>query len=121
MSQYALYGSIAFVTKRTAKYSQDVANAIDTFFLQPTTKMDPNVNFGQMVRGSGPEGKKGTFTGILDVRGIVKVINAILILKSGGSAEWTNSKDQDMRNWVSEYARWLEESDIGAVTSTRPK
>ncbi|RXW24795.1 hypothetical protein EST38_g1062 [Candolleomyces aberdarensis] len=120
MSQYALYGSIAFATKRTAKYSQDVVNVIDTFFLHPSTKMDPNVNYGQMVRGTGPEGKKGTFTGVLDIRGIVKVINAILILKSGGSAEWTNSKDQDMRSWVSEYARWLEESDIGVMASTRP-
>ncbi|KAJ2928935.1 hypothetical protein H1R20_g8291, partial [Candolleomyces eurysporus] len=120
MSQYALYGSIAFATKRTAKYSQDVVNAIDIFFLYPSTKMNPNVNYGQMVRGNGPEGKKGTFTGVLDIRGIVKVINAILILKSGGSAEWTNSKDEDMRSWVSDYTRWLEDSDIGAMASTRP-
>jgi len=121
MAQYVLYGSIAFAARRTAKYSQDVVNVIDTFFLNPDTKMNPNVKFGQVVRGLGPDGKKGTFTGILDIRGIVKVINGIFILKSGGSAEWTNAKDQQMRDWVLEYSSWLRESDIGVVTATRPK
>jgi hypothetical protein len=121
VGQFALYGSIAFATNRNVMYSQGVVKAIDTFFLDPTSKMNPNVNFGQMVRGPGPEHQNGTFTGILDIRGLVKVINGIFILKSGGSSEWNNAKDQDMRSWVQEYARWLEESKIGGVTATRPK
>lgn len=120
VGQYSIYGSIAFATKRTTKYSQDVVNAIDYFFLNPDTKMNPNVNYGQIVRGEGPKGKKGTFTGVLDIRGVVKVINSIFILKSGGSADWTNTRDQGMRDWILEYSTWLQESDIGKVTATRP-
>lgn len=121
MAQYVIYASIAFATNRSVKYSQGVVNAIDAFFLNPDSNMRPNVNFGQLVRGPGPEGRRGTFTGVLDIRGIVKVINGIFILKSGGSAEWDTAKDQDMRNWVQSYAQWLQESDIGGITASRPK
>lgn len=121
VSQYALYGSIAYAAKAESKYSQGVANAIDTFFLNPDSKMNPNMNYGQVVRGPGPDGQKGTFTGILDLRGVVKIVNSIFVLKSGASADWTNARDQAMHNWFMEYIMWLEESDIGKVTASRPK
>lgn len=79
------------------------------------------MNFGQVVRGPGPEGKNGTFTGILDLRGIVKICNAIGILKELGSSQWTNEKDQAMRHWMEQYVSWLTSSDLGKSTAKKAK
>lgn len=53
-------------TKRTV-------NFIKTWFLDPTTKMNPNLNYAQMHRG--PKGQIGTHTGIL-------YVNVIFVLSS---------------------------------------
>ncbi|KAJ3538507.1 hypothetical protein NM688_g6514 [Phlebia brevispora] len=73
MSQSVLYNALAYALQKTSKYSQNVAKFIDTFFLSSTTGMHPNVNFGQMVRGPGKEHQVGTFTGILDLRGMPRL------------------------------------------------
>lgn len=92
--------------------------------------MNPNVNFGQMVRGPGDNGQKGTFTGILDIRGIVKIVNALLILRTGvrkGSdvsqrgEDDVQSVDAAMRRWVSQYVRWLQTSPLAEKAASRPK
>ncbi|TFK30586.1 hypothetical protein FA15DRAFT_699030 [Coprinopsis marcescibilis] len=120
ISQYVLYGSISVAANKSSKHARGVVNAIDTFFLSPSTAMNPNMNFGQIVRGPGPEGSSGTFTGILDLRGLGKVVNGLMVLKSLGIPEWTTAKDQSMRSWVSRYTQWLTQSDIGKMSATRP-
>ena len=83
--------------------------------------MNPNLNFGQIVRGPGPDGQKGTFTGVLDLRGMVKVCNAIQLLKAGGSSVWTKMRDDAMSAWLSKYSKWLDTSEIGQKAASRPK
>lgn len=83
--------------------------------------MNPNMNYGQIVRGPGIKGRTGTFTGVLDLRGLVKVINAIFLMKASGSPDWTNEREERMGVWMSHYAAWLTESDLGKMTGSRPK
>lgn len=83
--------------------------------------MNPNMNFGQMVRGPGQSGQQGTFTGVLDLRGIVKIINGILILKAAGSPDWTTPRDQELATWMAQYTDWLRNSPLGKLASSRPK
>lgn len=77
--------------------------------------MNPNMNYGQVVRGPRPENQIGTFTGPLDMRGLVKVVNAIMILKESNSQDWTSEIDQSMESWMTQYLSWLQTSDIGKV------
>ncbi|KAF8973712.1 alginate lyase-domain-containing protein [Flammula alnicola] len=119
-AQAVLYNAIAYALKRSSTYSKTAANLIETFFLSPATKMNPNLNFGQIVRGPGPDGVTGTFTGVLDLRGIVKIVNGISIVKAAGSPDWTQDLDQAMVSWLSTYSDWLATSAIGRTTATRP-
>ncbi|EJF66592.1 chondroitin AC/alginate lyase [Dichomitus squalens LYAD-421 SS1] len=119
MSQAVLYNAIAFATKNTKANSQNAAEFIDTFFLAEDTAMNPNMNFGQQVRGPGKDHQMGTFTGILDMRAIVKVINAIAILKAAKSPDWTSARDKAMTDWMGSYASWLENSAIGKETASK--
>ncbi|KAF8167953.1 alginate lyase-domain-containing protein [Crassisporium funariophilum] len=119
-SQAVLLNAVAYALKKTASYSQNVVHFIDVFFLTASTKMNPNMNYGQIVRGPGPDGIAGTFTGVLDLRGVVKVANAISILKAVASPDWTQAREQAMNSWFYSYSNWLTNSDIGKMTSSRP-
>lgn len=83
--------------------------------------MNPNVNFGQIVRGPGENGRTGTFTGILDLRGVVKIVNSISIFKALNSADWSKDRDNALISWFSQYITWLSTSDIGKKAGSRPK
>ncbi|KZT74735.1 chondroitin AC/alginate lyase [Daedalea quercina L-15889] len=113
MPEAVLYNSIAYALQKSSTGSKTAVSFIDTFFLASKTAMTPNMNFGQMVRGPGKEHQQGTFTGILDLRGMVKVVNAIQLLKAANSPDWTSARDQAMTTWVKSYISWLETSDLG--------
>ncbi|KAI0651739.1 alginate lyase-domain-containing protein [Trametes meyenii] len=113
MSQSVLYNALAYGVARTRGYSQNVAKFVDAFFLTSATAMNPNVNYGQQVRGPGKAHQMGTYTGILDLRGLVKVVNAIQILKASASPDWTSARDKAMSNWMIAYVAWLENSSLG--------
>ncbi|KDQ63783.1 hypothetical protein JAAARDRAFT_189320 [Jaapia argillacea MUCL 33604] len=121
MSQAVLYNALSYVLQnKLPDYSQKAVSFVDTFFLEPATAMNPNVNFGQLVRGPGPDGQMGTFTGILDLRGIVKVVNSIALLLGGRSPDWTKGKHTAMRNWMAQYVGWLEHSALGNEAAGKP-
>lgn len=121
MSQAVLFNAIAYAMTKTKAYSQNVVKFIDTFFLTSSTAMNPNLNFGQLVRGPGKAHQMGTFTGVLDLRGVVKVTNAIALLKAAGSPDWTSARDKTMTDWMRSYASWLESSAIGKETASKAK
>ncbi|KAL0950992.1 hypothetical protein HGRIS_007737 [Hohenbuehelia grisea] len=118
--QAILYNGIAYAITGSSSYASNVAKFVYAFFLDPDTGMNPNINYGQIVRGPGPKGQQGTFTGILDLRSTVKVVNAMTVLRVLESPQWTTDLDQAMSNWMSEYTNWLVSSAIGQDTATRP-
>jgi hypothetical protein len=121
MSQSVLYNALAYAFQKSSINSQSVTKAIDAFFLSSTTGMHPNVNYGQLVRGPGKEHQIGTFTGILDLRGMVKVVNGLQLMRGAKSPDWTSSREQAMTNWMKSYMSWLETSDIGKSTASKAK
>ncbi|KAJ6574913.1 alginate lyase-domain-containing protein [Mycena capillaripes] len=121
-SQSILFNAMAGVLQKNSEptaYFKNVAGFINAFFIAASTAMSPNMAFGQVVRGPGPDGKKGTFTGILDLRGIVKICNAICILKAVGSPQWTKHIDEAMDDWMRRYLSWLTTSDLGKSTADK--
>ncbi|KAI0348647.1 chondroitin AC/alginate lyase [Trametopsis cervina] len=119
MSQSVIYNAVAYALQKTSSYSQSVASAIDAFFLSSTTGMHPNINFGQLVRGPGKDHLVGTFTGILDLRGMVKVSNAIQLMRASKAPDWTSARDTAMINWMKSYVSWLQTSNIGKSTASK--
>ncbi|OCH96520.1 chondroitin AC/alginate lyase [Obba rivulosa] len=119
MTQSTLYNALAYTLQKAGTYSQNAATFIDTWFLSSATAMHPNMNFGQLVRGPGPDHQVGTFTGVLDLRGLVKVVNAIQLLKGAGSPDWTAAREKAMTTWMNQYISWLQTSDIGKETASK--
>ncbi|KIJ68290.1 hypothetical protein HYDPIDRAFT_24584 [Hydnomerulius pinastri MD-312] len=119
-SDSIFFNAISFALTGMSDYEQNAVTAIDTFFLTTATKMRPNMNFGQVVRGPGTKGQEGTFTGVLDLRGIVKIVNAVLILRSKNSTDWTYKRDHEMVLWMEQYVNWLETTSIAKTAASRP-
>ncbi|KAI0793396.1 alginate lyase-domain-containing protein [Abortiporus biennis] len=119
MAESVFLNSAAFALQKSPTHSKNAAQFIDTFFLSPSTGMHPNMNFGQLVRGPGKEHQVGTFTGILDMRGLVKVVNAIQLLRISKSPDWTPSRDQAMTTWMKSYLSWLQNSSLGKEVASK--
>jgi len=65
MSDAILYNAISWVITGSSTYSTNVANFVNTWFIDPSSAMNPNLNYAQMARG--PDGQNGTHTGVLSV------------------------------------------------------
>ncbi|RDB17371.1 hypothetical protein Hypma_001833 [Hypsizygus marmoreus] len=112
LSDAVLYNAIAFsITGGTSSsYSKTTVSFIKTWFLDDETKMNPNLNYGQMQRG--PTGQFGSHTGILDLKGMAKIVTGIIILRNKKSTDWTTDLDNQMNAWTKEYITWLETAPI---------
>lgn len=121
MPESVLFNGIAYALTKSQAHSQNAAKFIDMFFLASATAMHPNMNFGQLVRGPGKEHQMGTFTGVLDFRALVKVVNSIQILKAAKSPDWTSAREQAFVSWMKTYLAWLQSSKIGKETASKAK
>ncbi|KAF7329635.1 Chondroitin AC/alginate lyase [Mycena kentingensis (nom. inval.)] len=115
MADAVLYNSLASTFgsgsgSTAAKYAANAAAYIRTWFIDSKTAMNPNLNYGQMRLG--PDGQTGAFTGILDLRGMVKVVSAVLILRDTNARAWTDALDDAFVAWCKKYIAWLETAEI---------
>ncbi|OBZ76953.1 hypothetical protein A0H81_03400 [Grifola frondosa] len=111
MSDAVFYNALAWAINGSSVYSANVAQYIQTWFVDPDTAMNPNLNFAQMARG--PNGQVGQHTGVLDLKCMTKVVSAVLILRQGKAVEWTSELDTQLTNWTNSYMTWLETSSLG--------
>ncbi|KAI0042157.1 chondroitin AC/alginate lyase [Auriscalpium vulgare] len=110
LSNAVLYNSLAWAINGSSVYSSHVVTYIKTWFLDPATKMNPNLNFGQVQRGPGDQ--VGSHTGVLDLKGMSMIVSGVLILRIGKAPEWTADIDNQLNAWAWDYMSWLENNPI---------
>lgn len=101
--------SLAYYFSGDEKYAERCALLIRTWFISPETKMNPNVKYGQAVKGLN-EGRK---EGVLETRGFAKVVDAMGLLQ--GSRSWTATDQQAMQNWIGEFLTWIQTNKLGTA------
>lgn len=120
-TQSILYNALAHTLASTSSgpYSKDAASFIQTFFLDPKVGMNPDIKFGQLIRGPGTQ--SGQYLGVLDLRCMVKLANAVLLMRAQNAPEWTSSLDQQLNAWATQYVNWLQTSDLGQQAESASK
>ncbi|MEJ5076434.1 alginate lyase family protein [Erwinia sp. MYb535] len=78
------------------------------WFLDPATRMNPNLNWAQSVPGKA-EGRR---SGVLDGRYFAtRIVDSLLMLRTAPG--WRPQDEQQMQQWMSDYLHWLQTSKQG--------
>ena len=101
------YCSLAFYITGDEKYAAKAAAFLQTWFIDTATKMNPNLQYAQFIKGV----NNGRGAGLIDVRGFADVVNSIGMLK--GSKAWTKEDNEQLKVWVKTYLDWMLESKNG--------
>ena len=99
--------SLAYYFSDDKKYAQKAIAQIRAWFLDPATKMNPNFNFAQAIKGV----NDGRGIGIIECREFIKVIDGIGLIKSDPS--WTKQDQQGMEKWFTDFLTWFTTSKNG--------
>ncbi len=99
-------GSAAFLLDNPA-YAQRAARVVNAWFVNPKTRMNPNLEYSQAIPGT----NTGRAEGVLDGRVFIRAIQGMEFLAATGS--W-DAKDQlATHRWFEDYLHWLMHSKTG--------
>jgi hypothetical protein len=99
--------ALAFYFTKENKYAKFASKLIKTWFLDAATLQNPNLNFGQGIPGI----NTGRGIGIIETRGLFRVIDAAILLQE--SESWSKNNHLALQKWFSDYLNWLTQSPIG--------
>ncbi|MFJ8363323.1 alginate lyase family protein [Streptomyces sp. NPDC093984] len=101
--------SLAWYYTGRRSYAEKAAQILRTWFLDPATRMNPNLNHGQFI----PCKYEGRAIGIIDFsQSYTGVLDAIAILNTGAPG-WSKADRTRMRDWNVAYRDWLTDSAFG--------
>jgi hypothetical protein len=99
--------ALAYYLENDEKYGQKAAELLRVFFLNPKTRMNPNLQFAQGIPGI----NTGRGIGLIETRGLASVVDSIGLLS--GSNSWTRADQSGMEEWFSKFLQWMQESKNG--------
>ena len=89
------------------KYYTHAVQLIRVWFLDTATKMNPNMNFAQAIKGE----NLGRGAGLIDARHFIKVIEAIDLMNREGAYPKEDLKN--MQVWFADFLQWMQTSKNG--------
>jgi hypothetical protein len=91
------------------RYARRAAVLLRAWFLDPETRMNPNLDHAQFVKGE----NTGRGTGIIESNRFLNVIDAVGLLRSMGESVWSADDQSKVEDWFRAYLKWMQESPNG--------
>ena len=98
---------LAYALTGREDYATQATKLVRVWFLDPATKMNPHLRFGQGIPGI----NDGRGIGIIETRGLPELLDGVTLLQ--GSKAWTAADQQGLQAWMRQYVQWLVESQYG--------
>lgn len=105
-----LHLGLAYFYTEDEKYVKWATTLLECFFVNPSTKMNPNFNFSQITPGNWESGGS-----IMEAVVLINVIEGIQLLKS--SDNFSPELSESLNNWFRQFFIWLEESPKGKINA----
>ncbi len=99
--------ALAYYFSGEAKYAERAALLLRVWFLDKTTRMNPNYEYAQAVPGR----NNGRGAGLIDARNFLQVIDAIGLLSESKSL--SQNDQQGLRDWFRAFVKWIQTSPNG--------
>ena len=99
--------ALAYYFTKDERYADFASKIIKTWFLDEKTRQNPNLNFGQGIPGI----NTGRGIGLIETRGLHKVIDATILLQNAKS--WSKENHEGIKKWFSDFLTWMIESPLG--------
>ena len=99
--------SLAYYFSDDERYAQHASLLLKTWYLDTATRMNPNMDFAQSIKGV----NTGRGAGLIDARNFLKVIDGIPLLQN--SPHWKPEYQKGMQDWFSEFLNWMQTSKNG--------
>lgn len=98
---------LAYYYTGDRRYADKLAAIVRTWFLDPATAMNPNMNYAQIVPGR----SSGRPEGVLDTAGLIGVIDAVGLAAPAGAL--SAAEVTALEGWFSRYLDWMLSSPNG--------
>ncbi len=107
LSEYVYLLGLAYYFSEDEIYAKKAAELVSVWFVDSATKMNPNLNFAQMVKGV----NNGRGIGLIDTRLFVYAIDGIKLIEK--SKYWDKNKSTSTKKWFSDFLDWMYHSKNG--------
>jgi hypothetical protein len=98
---------LAYACTGREEYAAHAARLVRVWFLDPATRMNPHLQFGQYVPGV----NEGRGIGIIETRTLPELLDGVLLISR--SPAWTKADEEGLQAWMRAYLTWLLESPHG--------
>ena len=99
--------ALAYYFKGDEAYATKAVQLLRAFFLDPATRMNPNLEYAQYIPGV----NTGRGIGLIETRGLTRVVDAIGLL--AGSKALSAADERGLREWFGKFLQWMLDSKNG--------
>lgn len=105
---------LAFYFTGDERFAEHAAVLLRAFFVDPQTRMNPNLQFAQALPGR----EQGRSAGIIDTAEIARLVDGVQLLATSTAFNEPDATLRDgLSGWFRAYLVWLRESELGRKAS----
>jgi len=100
-----------WVMTGNARYAKKAAHVLQVWFVDPATRMNPNLTYSQLVQGVAPTG------GVIETRDLPRLVDNLVLLES--SPDMSAPLKTAMKQWMGQYLTWMTTNKLGVQEGER--